>query len=450
MKNSLLTGAIAIALSASPAFAADLKFTPGEDGRFTWTNYDELKKHNFQGETVTIAGRWLAEDKEMVESVFAYFEKATGATIKYSGSESFEQQIMIDVLAGSPPNIGIFAQPGLVASLASKGALTPLDPTTGDWVKENYAAGPSWVDLGTFTDETGAEQLFSFIYKVEVKSLVWYIPDNFEDAGYEVPKTMEELKALTEQIAKDGDTPWCVGIGSGAATGWPATDWVEDLMLRTQTPEDYDKWTTNELKFNDKKVIEAIEDYGWFTRNDDFVYGGANSVPATDFRDSAKGMFASPPQCYLHRQASFVTSFFPDGTEVGDDVDFFYFPAYESKDLGTPVLGGGALWTITKDSEATRAFMAFLKSPLAHEVWMAQTGFLTPHKNANIETYSNDTLKKQGQLLLNATTFRFDGSDTMPGKIGTGAFWTGMVDYGAGKSAQDVANEIQKAWDTLE
>jgi alpha-glucoside transport system substrate-binding protein len=151
----------------------------------------------------------------------------------------------------------------------------------------------------------------------------------------------------------------------------------------------------------------------------------------------------------MHRQASFIPSFFPEGTELGADADFFYFPAYESKDLGKPVLGAGTLWGITKDSKAAQAFIKFLQMPIAHEVWMAQSGFLTPFKGANIAAYGNDTLKKQGQILLDATTFRFDGSDLMPGKIGAGAFWTGMVDYTGGKSAQEVTNEIQKTWDAI-
>lgn len=188
----------------------------------------------------------------------------------------------------------------------------------------------------------------------------------------------------------------------------------------------------------------AIEEFGWFARNDKFVDGGARAVAATDFRDSPKGLFTSPAKCYLHRQASFIPSFFPEGTELGTDVDFFYFPAYESKDLGKPVLGAGTMWSITKDSKAAQAFMQFLQSPIAHEIWMAQSGFLTPHKGVNINAYGNDTLKKQGEILLDATTFRFDGSDLMPGKIGAGAFWTGMVDYSGGKSAEEVANDIQK------
>jgi alpha-glucoside transport system substrate-binding protein len=449
MKTTLLASTIALAISATSTFAADLTFTPGEDSRFNWQSFEALKSLDIQGETVTIFGPWLTEDKELVESVIAYFEAATGAKVNYSGSDSFEQQIAIDVQAGSPPNIAIFPQPGLAADLASKGYLTPLPSSTADWLENNYAAGSSWVDLGTFANKAGDSELYGFFYKVDLKSLVWYVPENFEDAGYEVPNSMEELKALTQQMVEEGDTPWCIGLGSGGATGWPATDWVEDMMLRTQSPLDYDKWVTNELKFNDPKVVEAIEEFGWFISNDDFVDGGTRAVAATDFRDSPGGMFTSPTKCYMHRMASFIPSFFPEGTVLGEDADFFYFPAYESKDLGKPVLGAGTMWSITKDSKAARAFMEFLQSPIAHEVWMAQSGFLTPHKGANVEAYANETLRKQGEILLDATTFRFDGSDLMPGKIGAGAFWTGMVDYSGGKSAQEVADGIQNTWEAL-
>ncbi|SUZ33212.1 hypothetical protein ROE7235_02981 [Roseibaca ekhonensis] len=198
-----------------------------------------------------------------------------------------------------------------------------------------YAAGPSWTALGSCE---GASGFYGFSYNVNVKSLVWYVPENFEDLGYDVPDSMEGLRALTEQMVADDVTPWCIGIGSGAATGWPATDWVEDLLLRTQPPEVYDDWVTNQIAFDDPRIVAAIEEFGWFARNDAFVSGGASAVAATDFRDSPLGLFSAPPQCMMHRQASFIPAFFPDGTNVGEDVDFFYFPAYESAELGNPVL----------------------------------------------------------------------------------------------------------------
>jgi alpha-glucoside transport system substrate-binding protein len=452
MKRSpaLLAFATGVAALANPSAGQDLKFPPGEDQRFSWESYTDFDAaHDLDGQTVSVFGPWLGEERDVAESVFAYFEAATGADVEYSGSDSFEQQIVIDTQAGSPPDVAIFPQPGLAADLASKGALVPLDDGTRQWLIENYAAGRSWVDLSTFAGADGEPHLYTFPYKVDVKSLVWYVPENFEDAGYEIPATMEELKALTEQIVADGGIPWCIGLSDSTATGWPATDWVEDLMLHLHPPEVYDQWVRNEVSFDDPQVVEAIEEFGWFAKNEQFIDGGAAAVASTDFRDSSRGLFSLPPKCYMHHQASFIPSFFPEGTELGVDADFFYFPPYAEKDLGKPVLGSGNLVAITRDTDAARALIEFLKTPIAHEIWMAQSGFLSPHLGVNRDAYANDALKKQGEILGGATTFRFDASDLMPGAIGAGAFWTGMVDFVGGAKAEEVGSEIQAAWDAI-
>ncbi|MHA6323854.1 ABC transporter substrate-binding protein [Roseivivax sp. CAU 1753] len=451
MKTSLYASAAALALSAGSAHAAGhLPFNPGE-GAFTWDSYTAFaEKYDLSGQTVEITGAWTGNEKEKVDKVFDYFEEATGASVNYSGSDSFEQDIVISTRAGSAPNLAAFPQPGLAADLASQGLLTPLADGTAEWVAENYAAGQSWVDLGTYAGKDGTDDLYGLFYRVDVKSLVWYNPIAFDEAGYDIPETMEELKELTDQIVDDGGTPWCIGLGSGAATGWPATDWVEEMMLRTQPPEVYDAWVTNELKFDDPAVIAAIEEFGYFALNDDYVQGGASNVATTDFRDSPAGLFTIPAECYMHRQASFIPAFFPEDVVAGEDVDFFYFPAYEGKDLGKPVLGAGALFAITKPSDATNAMIEFLKTPIAHELWMAQGGFLTAHAGVNLDAYADDSLRAQGQILRDATTFRFDGSDLMPSEIGAGAFWSGMVDYTTGTSAADVAAGIQSRWDSIQ
>ena len=224
MHKAILAGISAAAFAVAAA------------GGATAQTMADMEAMDLSGETITIFGPWLTVDQEHFEAVIAPFEEATGANVDYAGSDSFEQQIVIDTQAGSPPNIAVFPQPGLAADLASKGLLVPLGDETKQWTMDNYAAGQSWVDLGTYADASGNDEYFGFFYKVDLKSLVWYIPDNFADAGYEVPTTMEDLQALSEQIVADGGTPWCIGLGSGAATGWPATDWVEDILLRTQPP----------------------------------------------------------------------------------------------------------------------------------------------------------------------------------------------------------------------
>ncbi len=452
MHKYLLAGVSAVALVVSAgAYAQELKYPKGE-GAFSWDALQEFADSHkgMEGQKVTVWGPWReGGDQEMFESVIAYFEDATGIDVEYGSSESYVQQAQIDAQSGSSANVTILPQPGVIGDMAAKGYLTPLGDEVKAEVEEINAAGSSFVSLGTYNDPDGNAQFYAVPYKADLKSLVWYSPDNFADNGYEVPETFEDLVALTDQMVADGNTPWCIGLGSGADTGWPATDWVEDLMLRTQPPEVYDGWVSNEVKFNDPKVVQAIELFGTFAKDDAKVAGGTAAVATTDFRESPNGLFAVPPACFMHHQASFIPSFFPEGTELGTDADFFYFPAYAEKDLGKPVLGAGTLAMITKDSPEAHAFIDFLNNPISNEIWMAQSGFLSTNKLASTETYGNETLKKEGEILLQATTFRFDASDLMPGAIGAGSFWTGMVDFVGGASAQDVADQIQASWDAI-
>src|ERR1700712_4442327 len=125
------------AVMASAVSAADLKFQPGQDSKFDWKSYDSFKAAHadLKGQTITIFGPWRGEDEALFTSVLNYFTEATGIDAKYSSSENYEQQIVIDTQAGSPPNVAILPQPGLLANLASKGYLTPLGDDLGKWVK---------------------------------------------------------------------------------------------------------------------------------------------------------------------------------------------------------------------------------------------------------------------------------------------------------------------------
>lgn len=454
MHKLLLAGVSAIALSlgvAGSAHAVDLLFPKGQ-GDFNW---DSLQKFadahkDLSGQKLTIWDSWAEQgDKTQWEAVLAYFTDATGVEVTDGSSKNYEEQARIDIQAGSPANITILPQPGLLADFAKQGKLADLGDATTKFVTDNYGAGSSWATLGQYTGPDGKKHQYALPYKQEVKSLIWYSPDNFNEKGYQVPKTWEDLMALQDKIKADGGTPWCVGIESGGATGWPATDWVENLLLLTQPPEVYDGWVDHSIPFSDPRITQAIDLFGSIVKDDKNVAGGTKSVATTPFGDSPKGLFTVPPQCYLHKQASFVQSFFPKGTVAGQDYDFFYLPPMKAHpELGNPVEGSGNLVTITKDSPAAQAFIQFLQTPIAHEIWMAEpnSSFLTALKTVNTKVYSSDALRKLGDILLNATTFRFDGSDLMPGAVGAGTFWTGMVDYVNGKSAKDVTAAIDASW----
>ena len=176
----------------------------------------------------------------------------------------------------------------------------------------NATFGEYFMSLGEYNGEH-----YGIPTNINLKSMVWYPKDDFDKAGYKVPTTWDEMLALSDQIVADGGTPWCVGFGSEGATGWPATDWIEDIMLRTAGLDTYAKWATHEIPFNDPSVLNAAKIFGDVMFHPDYVLGGADQTPSIAFGDAPLPMFDDPPGCWLHRQASFITAFFPETAKAG-------------------------------------------------------------------------------------------------------------------------------------
>ncbi len=278
-----------------------------------------------KGTKVSMTGPFSSDDEVKFQESRKAFEQATGITIQYVGSKQFEAEIGTQMAAGTAPDIIDWPQPGLASGFFKQGKVLPATKFVPEsWLKENYKQ--SWLDMATMPGADGNPAMSGIWWRFNGKSLVWYPKKAFDAAGYKVPTTWEELQKLQDQIVADGDTPWCIGIGSGAATGWPATDWTEDMMLRTTSPENYDKWVKGELKFSSPEVKKAIETFAPIWNNDKMVYGGKAAIVTTQFSDAPAPMFQNPPKCWLHRQGNFITSFFPKEAVAGVDYDVFYLP----------------------------------------------------------------------------------------------------------------------------
>ncbi|MCK4394566.1 carbohydrate ABC transporter substrate-binding protein, partial [Candidatus Bipolaricaulota bacterium] len=372
----------------------------------------------------------------------APFTAETGTEMQFETSREQVTVLFTRVEAGNPPDIAILPQPGLLVDLAKMGALVSIDTFMDmDQLKKDYAQ--AWIDLGSY-DGT----LYGIWYKSSLKSLVWYSPAAFEAGGYEVPTTWDELIALSDQIVADGGVPWCLGIESGAASGWPATDWIEDIMLRTAGPEFYDQWAAHEVPWTDPKVKRAFEVFGDIVLNEDYVFGGTTGVLTTNFGDSPNDLFTDPPNAYLHHQASFIEGFFTEDFPdlvPGVDYDWFVTPPIDAA-LGTPAFGGGNIVVTFSDSAEAQALMRYLASAAVQEVWAARVGYISANKNVNMNVYPTDIARGIADSLVNAVTFRFDGSDLMPDAIGSGAFWTGIVDYVGGMDLDTVLQMIEDSY----
>lgn len=410
------------------------------------TPYEHLNaalSGEYAGTSVTVNAQWVDGEEENILSVLTPFEEATGIDITYEGLTDYETVLTVRVDGGDAPDIAQIAQPGKMRQFAAEGQLVAIsDWINMDQIRNDYIE--SFIDLGSHEGD-----MYGLFFKGDLKSIVWYPVEAFAEAGYEAPTTWDELVALSDQIVADtGTSPWCISIEHGDASGWVATDWMEDILLRTAPPEVYDQWITHEIPFNDPDVLEAADYMSqiWFT--DGYVFGGNTAINATFVGDTQTPMFSEGgPECWLHKQAAWIPDFWPEGTEAGVDSSFFYFPAIE-EEFGNPVLGAGDQWMMFADRPEVRALVEYLATADAARPWIERGGFVSPNSSVPLDWYGafpNDVL---ASIMAEADTFRFDASDTMPAEVGQGTFWSAMVDWVAanGEGTEDVFQTVEDSW----
>ncbi len=392
---------------------------------------------DLKGKTVTIFSSIRDVEADRLAEAWKPFEEATGVTIKHEGSAKFEDELKVRVAGGNAPDLAFIPQPGLLGTLAKQGKVQPAEDLKADVQKNN---GDAWVGYGTVDGKFYAPP-----FGANIKSLVWYSPKAFADKKYAIPTTWDEMVKLSDKIVADGGTPWCAGIESGGATGWPMTDWMEDAMLRVNGEKVYDQWVNHQIPFNDPKVKAAGDLVAGVILNPKYV-GNVKAIATTPFQQGGLGILDG--KCYMHRQASFYGNQFPDGTTKGPDgqVNAFFLPMLKSADPKA-MLGGGELIGAFSDKPEVKAVQKYLTS-LEYAQSRAKIGnWLSPHKELDPAVYTDPLEKNFATLLKDSPVFRFDGSDLMPAAVGAGTFWKGMTSLVAGeKDLPTVLNEIESSW----
>ena len=335
--------------------------------------------------------------------------------IRYTGSSAFIDDLRYQVLEiAVPPDIALVPQPGVVRSMVRLDRAVPIPAETEAAVAGNYE--PSILDLGRIDGE-----LVGLPYRTSAKSLVWYRPGVFAANRLEIPDSLEGLERLVDEIADLGLTPWCMGIEAGGATGWVATDWVEDLILRQWGAEVYTDWVAGTVPFADPRIAESFATFRSLALRPGRVAGGVAEVLSTNTQAADDRLFTDPPGCVLYRQSSTGFGWMPPGTTLGSDVDFFAFP-------GDPVTSGSMIAGLDlavafDDRPEVRAVLERLATPAAVAAWAAEGRFVSPLRIAEPATFYSPEDLRFAQELLDAEPLLPDGSDSMPGSIGTTLFW---------------------------
>lgn len=389
--------------------------------------------------TVTLFGPEVEFEQQSLQDAFDAFTEDTGIEVEVNGSRSFETEVGPQVDAGNPPDIAMFPQPGKIKDFAAD--IVPLPDDVLEVVDENIDEG--WTSFSTIDGD-----VLAIPAKADLKSVVWYSPAAFQEGGYEIPESFDDFLALADTMLADGKTPFCVGIGSDDATGWPMTDWIEEFVLRLQGPEVYDQWVNHEIPFDDPAIVESAQAVYDLWATDGMVFGGLQNIGATPFAEA--GLPLLEGDCLMHRQGNFYGSNFTDaGATLGadGDVNAFYLPGSEENPNIT--LSGGIYAAAFADRPEVMEVMSYIASPefgnsrAGNEIG----GYLSPNKNVDTSLYTTELDQTFGEILAAAEPVRFDASDLMPGAVGSGTFWSAAVDIVGGTATVDEAfADVEASW----
>ena len=390
-----------------------------EDGAGATTG-EETTEETVSG-TVSIMAVWTGPEQASFQAVLDGFKEANpDVTVNYtSAGDQLPTQLSTAVEGGNPPDVAVLPQPGLMRDFADKGALQPLDFARDD-IETNL--GESAVELGSVDDT-----LYGFLFKAANKSTVWYNIAAFEDAGVEPPESWEDFLAAAETINASGVPAYSIG----GADGWTLTDLFENIYLRTAGPELYDQLAAHEIPWTDQSVKDALTEMAEIVGNADNIAGGTQGALQTDFPTSVTQVYADPPAAAQVMEGDFVGGVITDSTDAaaGEGFDVFPFPAIGES--GSVVVGSGDTVVMFNDTPAGQAFIQYLTTPEAAEIWAERGGFASLNRNLDPSVYADEIVQTTAGALSEAEVFRFDLSDLQPAEFG------GTVGQGLFKLFQD-------------
>ncbi len=352
------------------------------------------------------------------------FKQKTGITINVESTRDLPTVLNTRVRANNPPDVTGAPGTSQYQTLASQGKIVALDKFLDmNQFRQNYAQ--TWIDYASFNGH-----LYCVLPKANSKGTIWYNPKQAQAVGATIPQTWNDLIALSDKIAGSGKYPWSMGVSSGAASGWPACDWIDQIYLSLNGPDMVDMWVNHKIPWTHPTIKQAFQYFGQIVQGKHYINGAPTSILATGFQDASYLPYDSPPKAYLYYlgdfAAGFISAQFPS-LQAGTDYNFFPFPTINPTYAGA-VTGGADRIFAMKDNDAIRAYMQFLSTAEAQSIWVKQGGASSVNKAIDPSIYPNDVQRNAAKQLSTATYFRASPDDQMPTAMET-AFWQGSVAY---------------------
>jgi alpha-glucoside transport system substrate-binding protein len=388
---------------------------------------------------VTVLGSWTGDEQAGFEAMLRGFEKKYGIQVDYTGTRDADAVLTSDLKDGNPPDLAVLATPGELRAYAEAGTLVPigsaLEPAA---MARQY--DPGWRALMQAAGPGHARHYYAIIVKAALKSVIWYDPRQFPAADLAALRspdlTWAQLTALAGRLAASGTPPWCLGLEDSSSSGWPGTDWIEDLLLHQAGPQVYDQWIAGTLPWTSAPVRRAWQQFGQVAAAPGLVRGGTEAELVTNYGRAGQPLFTSPAGCYLDHEGSFITAFYTQDQlaagarpQPGRDFDFIPFPALAPAGRGSEEVAGDLLGMF-RGTPAARKLIGYLTTPAAQEAWIRRpdSGAISVNRLVPLRDYPDPVSRALAANLTKVTSVRFDASDSMP-PVMESAFNNAVLEY---------------------
>ncbi len=391
--------------------------------------------------SINVLSLWGGSEEEAFQAVLADFTAKTGVTVNYEADrQTYSTTLQSRITGGNPPDIGIIPGIGFLRRFAKDGSLKKLSDlgidTSG--LAANYPEG--FLGAGSVDGE-----LYAVPAKYNNKGTMWYRPDLFEAANVTPPTTWDEFKAALETLK---DKPGAMALG--AKDDWNLTDWFENIYIRQSGVEAYDKlfsaegdWADPSVQTTVTTMLEVI--------NDEYVVGGIDAAVGRAWTDAIAQVFKPEPEAAVFYEGGFVGGIATGQTNtalvIGETIDWYPFPTLgNTEDVTT--FGGDVVGALT-DSAGAKAFVEYIVTPEANQVWAGTGAIVSPHKGVGTDAYPNELVVREAESLTNADQIRYDGADLLPAGI-AGESLGALLQRAIGGDTIDWADfqtRVKAAWD---
>ncbi len=374
--------------------------------------------------TLDVLNVWSGEEQDSFKAMVAPFTSQTGIKVNVESTRDLDAVLTTRIRGNNPPDIAILPNPGKMQELAGQGKLTALDSFLDmNQIKQDYAQ--AWLDLGSYNGK-----LYAIFMKAANKGTIWYNPQQFTANGWQTPTDWQGLITLSNTIAASGKYPWSMGVSSGAASGWPAADWIDQIFLALNGGSLYDQWVNHKIPWTHDAVKKSFQYFGQIVGGNHYINGAPQSILATGYQDATYPPFASPPTAYMYYlgdfAAGFITTQFKDA-KPAIDFNFFPFPTLNPSIQGA-VTGGADVVVAMKNNSSVQKLVKYLATADAQAIWVKRGGFTSVNKSVSLDSYPDKVAQASAQMLSSAGVFRFGADDLMPSQV-ENAFWQGALTY---------------------